>query len=362
MLLTKRNDAYIRQSIFANQKLTLMETKLFTSRLFFALGIILLMNAGVFAATPVETHGRLRVEGNQIVGEHGQPVQLMGMSLFWSVWGAQKYYNKDVVDWLVKDWNIDLIRTAVAVEVNGAAEGDKGWMYNREKQYAMVETVIRAAIDNGIYILIDWHTHRTHTEPAKEFFGYLARKYGHYPNLIWETFNEPVNQSWEEIAAFTNEVTAVIRPHSQNLIIAGTRRWSQLVNEPADNPLPDSNTAYSLHFYAGTHGKELREVADYALSKGIALFITEWGTSHADGGRDMVTHTEKSLEWIKWALERNISMANWSLTDKVEASAALKPDASVAGKWKPEKDLSPSGKFVREQIIQINSNKSYNVQ
>ena len=53
------------------------------------------------AQTPVETHGRLRVEGNQIVGEHGEPVQLMGMSHYWSVWGPRKYYNKDVVRWLV---------------------------------------------------------------------------------------------------------------------------------------------------------------------------------------------------------------------------------------------------------------------
>jgi endoglucanase len=331
----------------------------FTVRTFLTMILFLTSFSTVKSQTPVELHGHLRVSGNQIVGEHGKAVQLMGMSHFWSVWGAQKYYTADVVDWLVKDWKIDLIRASIAVEINGDEEGNRGWMYNKENQVKMAETIIEAAIRNGIYVLIDWHTHHTHTGPAKEFFGYLARKYGHYPNLIWETFNEPVNQSWDEIAEFTNAVTSVIRPHSKNLIIAGTRRWSQLVNEPADKPLPDKNTAYSLHFYAGTHGKELRDIADYALSKGIALFITEWGTSHADGGRDMVTHTEKSLEWIKWALERNLSMANWSLTDKVEASAALNPNASVEGKWDIDRDLSPSGKFVREQILLINSKKGY---
>jgi endoglucanase len=315
------------------------------------------MFAQSFSQTPVELHGRLKVSGNQIVGEHGNPVQLMGMSHFWSVWGAEKYYTTDVVNWLVKDWKIDLIRASIAVEVNQEGDGNKGWMFNKEGQYKLAETIIQAAIDNGIYVLVDWHTHRTHTEAAKEFFEYLAKKYGRYPNLIWETFNEPVNQSWEEIAEFTNAVTAVIRPHSDNLIIAGTRRWSQLVNEPADNPLPDQNTAYSLHFYAGTHGQELRDIGDYALSKGIALFITEWGTSHADGGRDMIVHTEKAQEWIDWALERNLSMANWSLTDKVEASAALQPDAPIIGNWDPEKHLSESGRFVRDQIIRINSKK-----
>jgi endoglucanase len=317
----------------------------------------LIISAQSFSQTPVELHGRLKVSGNQIVGEHGNPVQLMGMSHFWSVWGAEKYYNADVVNWLVKDWKIDLIRASIAVEVNQEGEGNKGWMFNKEGQYKLAETIIQTAIDNGIYVLVDWHTHRTQTDAALEFFGYLAQKYGRYPNLIWETFNEPVNQSWEEIADFTNAVSGVIRPHSDNLIIAGTRRWSQLVNEPADNPLPDKNTAYSLHFYAGTHGPELRDIGDYALSKGIALFITEWGTSHADGGRDMIVHKEKAQEWIDWALERNISMANWSITDKLEASAALQPDAPIIGNWDPEKHLSESGRFVRDQIIRINSKK-----
>lgn len=321
-----------------------------------SLGIIIFSFIQVSSQTPVELHGRLKVSGNQIVGEHGNPVQLMGMSHYWSVWGPQKYYNKEVVGWLVKDWKVDLARASMAVEINQKGE-DKGWLFDKERQTAMVEAVIEAAIENGIYVLVDWHTHHTHTELAKEFFGYMAANYGHYPNLIWETFNEPVKQSWQEIAEYTNEVTSVIRQHSENLIIAGTRNWSQRVDEPADDPLPDQNTAYSLHFYAGTHGDDLRKTGDYALSKGIALFITEWGTSNADGGRDGKIHPEKAEEWINWALERNISMANWSLADQNESSAALKRGASPAGGWNPETDLSPSGIFLRNKIIEINSRK-----
>ncbi len=323
-----------------------------------SISIILAAPAVIIAQTPVETHGRLRVDGNRIVGEHGRPVQLMGMSLYWSIWGPQKYYNADVVKWLVDDWKVDLVRASMAVEINQQGE-NKGWLHNRENQERMVKTVIEAAIKNGIYVLVDWHTHHVHTEAAKEFFGHMAEKYGRYPNVIWETFNEPVRQSWPEIAEFTREVTSVIRPHSGNLIIAGTRNWSQFVDEAADDPLPDENTAYSLHFYAGTHGSELREKGDYALSKGIALFITEWGTSRADGGRDGTIYPDETREWINWALERDISMANWSLADLRESSAALNGGASVRGGWDPETDLSPSGRLLRDYIIKINSKKPY---
>ncbi|TVR70152.1 MAG: glycoside hydrolase family 5 protein [Marinilabiliales bacterium] len=335
-----------------------MKTTSFIINTLIAMSVLITPGFISAAQTPVETHGRLRVEGNRIVGEHGEPVQLMGMSHYWSVWGPQKYYNADVVRWLVEDWKVDLARASMAVEINQQGE-NKGWLYNRENQERMVETVIQAAIDNGIYVLVDWHTHHLHTEPAKEFFDYMAEKYGHYPNLIWETFNEPVRQSWPEIAEYTKEVTSVIRRHSDNLIIAGTRNWSQYVDEAADDPLTDKNTAYSLHFYAGTHGSELREKGDYALSKGIALFITEWGTSRADGGRDGTIFPDETEEWITWALERDISMANWSLADLRESSAALNSEASVSGGWHPESDLSPSGRLVRSHIIRINSKKPY---
>ena len=40
---------------------------------------------------------------------------------------------------------------------------------------------------------------------------------------------------------------------------------------------------YTLHFYAGTHGAELRQRIDSALSAGLPIFVSEWGTSRADG-------------------------------------------------------------------------------
>ncbi|MDG5816148.1 cellulase family glycosylhydrolase [Chitinispirillales bacterium ANBcel5] len=311
-----------------------------------------------FTETPVELNGALRVDGNRIVGEHGEPVQLKGMSLYWSIWGPQKYYNPRVVNWLVEDWRIDVIRTAMAVEKNLTGE-DVGWIYNRENQTHLVETVIEAAIENGIYVIVDWHTHEIHTEAAKEFFSHMAEKYGNTPNLIWEIFNEPVDQSWEEIAEYSEEVISAIREHCDNLVIAGTRTWSQRVDEPAANPLSDDNTAYALHFYAGSHGQSLRDVAEQAMDDGIALFITEWGTSHADGGRkhDRNVYKAEADEWIIWALEHDLSMANWSLGDIDEASAALRPGASPRGRWRPGRHLTESGKFVRQWIRDINTVK-----
>lgn len=142
-----------------------------------------------FAQTPVELNGKLRVDGSKIVGEHGNPVQLMGMSMYWTIWGPQKYYTEETVDWLVEDWNVDLIRASMAVSED---KGRSGWIADKEKHYGFVETIIAAAVKNGIYVIIDWHTHEIHTEEAENFFAYMAEKYKDCPNIIWEIFNEPL--------------------------------------------------------------------------------------------------------------------------------------------------------------------------
>ncbi|MFP4014812.1 MAG: cellulase family glycosylhydrolase [Chitinispirillaceae bacterium] len=304
-------------------------------------------------STPVALNGKLQVDGSKIVGEHGNPVQLMGMSHYWTIWGPQKYCNRDVVSWLVEDWKIDLIRVAMA-----ANENSMSWVQFSEYQEKLVDSVVQAAVDNGIYVIVDWHTHDLLTEEAKEFFGAMAEKYSDCPNIIWEIFNEPTDQTWDEISEYAQEVTAVIREHSDNLILVGTRSWCQRVDEPSLNPLPDENTAYVLHFYAGSHGSVLRRRAQTALENGVALFISEWGTTSADGGRkDTTVYKAESDEWIIWALDNDISMANWSIADLSESSAVLVSGATTNGGWDPETQLSESGKYIRDWIRDVNTEK-----
>merc|ERR1719310_660321 len=109
-----------------------------------------------------QRHSQHRVEGNRIVGAHGGPVQLRGMSLFWSQWGGQ-YWNKDVVNWLANDWKVSLVRAAMGAE-SGGHDANPG------AEEAKVATVVDAAIEAGIYVIIDWHAHEDRRGAAKGFF------------------------------------------------------------------------------------------------------------------------------------------------------------------------------------------------
>ncbi len=298
--------------------------------------------------TIVEQHGQLRVQGNRIVDKDGKTVQLRGMSLFWSQWMGQ-FYNREAVKWLSDDWNCTIVRAAMAV-------GSGGYLANPEQEKQKVIAVVDAAIEQGIYVLIDWHDHEAqhNTAAAQKFFAEMAEKYKDSPNVIYETWNEPLNNaSWSEtIKPYHEAVIRTIRQHDpDNIIVCGTRSWSQQVEEASKDPLKFDNIAYTLHYYAATHKQWLRDEAARAMQNGIALMVTEWGTSEASGNGKL--DEEETRLWWKFLDNNAISWCNWSVADKEETAAALKPGANGTGGWADDL-ISPSGLLVREELRRKN--------
>nr|WP_315971349.1 cellulase family glycosylhydrolase [Paenibacillus sp. N3.4] len=298
------------------------------------------------AGSVVSQNGQLRVSGSNLVNQTGQTIQLKGMSSHGLQWYGQ-FVNYDSMKWLRDNWGMTVFRPAMFTQ-------DGGYI-NNPSQKNKVKEAVQAAIDLGIYVIIDWHVlgekdPNIYKEQAKGFFREMATLYKDYPNVIYEICNEPNGYAtWNgHIKPYAEEVIPVIRSIAPNsIIIVGTGTWSQDVNDAADNPLSYSNIMYTTHFYAGTHGQWLRDRIDYARSKGVAVFITEWGTSDASGNGG--PYLAESKQWMDYIANRQLSWVNWSLCDKAEASAALAPGASPNGGWS-DAQLSASGKFVRDQM------------
>jgi endoglucanase len=295
----------------------------------------------------VSEHGRLQVVGNRIVGAHGRPVSLAGVSFGWSQWEAARFYNADTVNWLRQDWNAQIIRAALGVHQEPGS-----YLQKPAANLKRVTAVVDAALAADLYVLIDWHDHHAHehTDRAVAFFTDMARRYGNRPHVIYEIYNEPLaNASWaREVKPYAERVIAAIRAiDPDNLIIVGTPSWSQRVDVAAADPIQDPNVAYTLHFYAGTHKADLRAKAIQALNRGAALFVTEWGTCNADGKG--AVDEASTREWMAFMREHQLSHCNWAIYDKPETASILRPSASRRGKWK-DTDLTPSGKFARDLI------------
>ena len=246
--------------------------------MFFMTSLLISFNSN--GQTAVESWGQLRVEGADIVNEHGKKIQLQGMSLFWSQW-QPAFYEYNTIKWLRDDWCANIIRPACGVQDDGKA------YYGLEFQLNKARTVIDAAIDLNIYVLVDWHAHYApkNKEEAKIFFRTIAQEYGAYPNVIYETFNEPIGYSWSSIKEYSEELITEIRKYDpDNIIVCGTPQWSAYPDAPIGNSINKPNIAYTLHYYAASHFQDFRNRANAARSNGLCVFVTEYGLVNADGG------------------------------------------------------------------------------
>ena len=308
---------------------------------FFLLSVL-----GVSATTPVKQWGQLQVKGTQLCDQQGNPVTLRGVSFGWhNLW--PRFYNAKAVKWLVDDWHATVLRAAMGVKI------DDNYLENPQIALKCIVPVVQAAIKNGVYVIIDWHAHDMYTDQAKAFFGKMAQKYGKYPNVIYELYNEPVEDSWQSLKQYHKTVIDEIRRYDpDNIILCGCPHWDQDIDQVAASPIEGvSNVMYTVHFYAATHKQYLRDRTEAAVKSGLPVFVSECGGCEASGNGEL-----SETEWNNWVDLMNrlqISWAAWSLSDKDETCSMLLPRAKATGDWTPDL-IKPWGKLVRNTLLRYN--------
>ena len=273
--------------------------------------------------TPVEQNGWLSVKGRDLVNEAGNPVVLSGVSFGWhNLW--PRFYNGGAVEQLADVWGCNVVRASIGAELerNFAADPDTA--------LDCLYKVADAAVEKGIYVIVDWHAHKLRLDEAKSFFAQVAKRYKGVPNVIYEIFNEPVDDSWPDLKAYAGEVIGVIRAvEPKAVVLVGCPHWDQDIHIVADDPIRGiGNIMYTLHFYAGTHGAELRVRGDYAISRNIPIFVSECAGMNADGNGPL--DMEEWDRWWSWMNANGLSRVMWSLSDKDETCSMLYPSASSA--------------------------------
>lgn len=310
--------------------------------------IVLLISTLGFSQV-VKEHGQLSVKSTQLVDKNGKHVMLRGMSYGWhSFW--PRFYNAESVKWLKEDWNANVVRAAMGIET-----GSPGMTYkeNPEDAKAKIKAVVDGAIAADIYVIVDWHSHNINLKEASLFFDEISKTYAKHPNVIYEIFNEPDEETWPEIKAYSEAIIKIIRKNDpDNIILVGCPHWDQDISLPAADPIKEyKNLMYTVHFYAATHKQELRDRTDEALKKGLPVFVSECAGMEATG--DGPLNMEEWQKWIDWMENRGISWITWSVSDKDETCSVLKKSASSTGNWK-KSDLKKSGIKSREYLRALN--------
>lgn len=298
--------------------------------------------------TLVEYHGRMRTVPGQsyFIGEKSkEPVYPAGTSLFWSS-ASSRYYNASTIKGLHDQFNAQIVRVAMTAW-SGWSDG---YTTNPSKYVNHVIPVVDAAIKEGMYVIIDWHCegdNSGYVEQAKTFFREMAQKYCAYPNVIYEIWNEPTKQSWNQfIRPYCVAVIEEIRKWDpNNLILCGTETWSQKVEDAAKNPIPDPNVGYVLHFYSNLHGPGLYQ---NKAKLGVPVFVSEWGTPGQH------PNTEG---FVKWLEANKVPHVSWALNNKAEPLSYLEPSTTdIAGPWN-DRQLTSTGKIFLDLIQNWKGNK-----
>lgn len=358
------------------------------------------LTLGLFSATfasditplrtgPVSQYGQLMAGKNaqnegRIYGScaaystSGNEVQVKGMSLFWSNEKKQnRFWRNDVITGMVSQQGIQVIRAAMAVDDQGWGNGH--YFINGKTEYYqdLLDETVQAAIEQDIYVIIDYHSHTAvdNVGRAKEFFKIQAKKWGSYPNVIFEIYNEPIckagqghgNSSnctmitWPEIKAYANEVIPIIRRYSNNLIVVGTPSWSGNPGAVVGNAITGyDNIAYTFHYYAGKNdGTEAHDFnsmsadVNSALGAGLSVFVTEWGT--VGYGGDGAPSMANNPQWQTWMNLKKLSSANWNAgrnmtkdgAENSEYFADFDVDNTSPANW----TYSASGEWVNANVF-----------
>jgi endoglucanase len=159
----------------------------------------------------------------------------------------------------------------------------------------------------------------------------MAEKYGEYPNVIYEIWNEPDYFEWEEVKTYSEEVIAVIRAiDPDNIILVGSPHWDQDLHLVAEDPIRDvSNIMYTIHFYAATHEAWLRDRTDEAIAKGIP--VSYRSAAARKQWRRTVRHRRMWKTYVDW-MEIGNSWVAWSVSTRTNLLHAA-PPRLCRGNW-----------------------------
>jgi len=118
-----------------------------------------------------------------------------------------QFFTAECVRYFADTFKATLARAPLGVHK------DSGYLHDRETEKTKVYQVVDAAIQTGLYVIIDWHSHEAHKqiEEAAEFFRSAAQKYGSCDNVIYEIWNEPLNVPWGTIKSYAERIIAEIR-------------------------------------------------------------------------------------------------------------------------------------------------------
>jgi len=131
-----------------------------------------------------------------------------------------------------------------------------------------------------------------------------------------------------------------------NPSITYTFGW-YISNTDVNNKIDDPNVMYVAHFYAATHGDNIRNKVLTAINGGVPVFISECSVCEASGNG--AVGEASATAWFNLLKENNISYVAWNISNKSESSALISSSCSKLSGFTVD-ELSDTGKWFRTRM------------
>ena len=253
---------------------------------------------------------------------------------------------------IARDWHANVVRLSVHPGT---------WRDKKKAATATLKRHVEMARAAGLYVIIDYHAigfpdgyqhgYFDVTEPdtatdyydsrfslALDFWITVATEVQD-TGVLFELWNEPTSGSeeeeggdlsyWKEYRPYWRVLTDAIRSvGNRNVILAAPPLWAFNLRGLKDSLLPDEQTAYAWHVYAGIPPEEWADALD-SLHAVKPVVVTEWGfepnaTQHWAG-----TAEEYGEPFADFLDERGLSSTAWGWNPDYAPSLRRKDGTST---------------------------------
>ena len=310
--------------------------KFLRSGIFKSVLFLLLLYPGVgsvYAITPW-----LHTEGNVIKDTVGNTVVLRGVDTV-DLGATELWYGGaiNMIDRLTNQndtqgsspgWYTKVVRLAVYPADMADFTSPFTFTPGNDTYY---NTLLRPVVDycktKDMYAIIDWHyvaNTYDHVATTSAFWTYMAPKFANDSHVIFELFNEPINDGatetdrWLSVRNDMQTWYNIVRTYAPyNLILVAGPSYSQIIGPAASNPLTGNNIAIVSHIYPGHWQTSPAGNNWYTNSINTCLtrypvFMSEWGFCSTSRSRFLKgTITNYGQPLMNFREARKISSSAW---------------------------------------------------
>lgn len=336
----------------------------------------LLSSCILSAATPW-----LHTSGNKILDPNNNQTILRGVSLI-DIGSQEKWDGgvKPVIDRLTNTSDTQgssagFYTRVVRLPIMPAGYGS-AWNWAPNDGDNFYNNLLRPVVDycktKSIYCIIDLHyidditTDRANF--TTQFWTYMAPRFANDSNVIFELYNEPINNNngsdaanWNVVRGYMQSWYNLVRKSaSNNLVLVGTANWSSATGAASANPLSGYNIAYVCHLYPYHWTQTWNRNQLTTAASAVPVFMSEWGfTQTSDsllngsisgyGQPLMNTLDQYGVSWTAWVAHYSwappMFNSNWTLRVGPNEMGGFVKDSlySRRNSNQPSNGTTPSG-------------------